>query len=76
MTVLKCKMCGGTLELKNENCKVVTCEYCNTTQTVPILDNEKKSPKLKKISYRFSIFLVFSPNDTFTLLTYLINEIK
>ena len=42
MTVLKCKMCGGTLELENENCKVVTCEYCNTTQTVPILDNEKK----------------------------------
>lgn len=41
MAVLKCKMCGGTLEI-NDNETVAICEYCGTKQTVPKLDDEKK----------------------------------
>lgn len=39
--VLKCKMCGGNLDV-NEGEKVCECEYCGTTQTVPDADNDKK----------------------------------
>ncbi len=39
--MLKCKMCGGDLEIA-ENATVATCEYCGTQQTVPSADNEKK----------------------------------
>ncbi|MBQ5329534.1 MAG: TIR domain-containing protein [Oscillospiraceae bacterium] len=42
MSVFKCKMCGGDLEV-TEGMKVVECEYCGTTQTVPNSDNEKKT---------------------------------
>lgn len=38
----KCKMCGGTLEIKN-NDTVGVCEYCGTKQTLPRLDNDKKA---------------------------------
>ena len=41
MSVFKCKMCGGTLEI-NENATTAECEYCGSIQTVPTLDNEKK----------------------------------
>ena len=41
MAVLKCKMCGGTLEI-NQSETVATCEYCGTQQTLPRLDNDKK----------------------------------
>lgn len=41
MAVFKCKMCGGALEI-GENQSVATCEYCGTQQTLPKLDNEKK----------------------------------
>lgn len=34
-------MCGGDLEVK-EGMKVVECEYCGTSQTVPEADSEKK----------------------------------
>ena len=39
MTVFKCKMCGGALNIENGE-SVVTCEYCDTKQTVPHVDNE------------------------------------
>lgn len=39
--LLKCKMCGGDLEIA-ESVSVVECEYCGTQQTVPKADNEKK----------------------------------
>ena len=42
MAVFKCKMCGGDLEV-TEGMKVVECEYCGTTQTVPNSDSEKKT---------------------------------
>lgn len=41
MAVFKCKMCGGDLNIIEAD-KVVECEYCGTTQTVPSADNEKK----------------------------------
>ena len=41
MSVIKCKMCGGDLELI-EGSSVAVCEYCGTQQTVPAADNEKK----------------------------------
>ena len=41
MALLKCKMCGGDLEvIGNQN--IVECDYCGTRQTVPTVDNEKK----------------------------------
>ena len=42
MAIFKCKMCGGTLEINN-NESVATCEYCGTQQTLPRLDDEKKA---------------------------------
>ena len=41
MTVLKCKMCGGTLEVQ-EGKTVCECEYCGSKQTVPGTDDEKR----------------------------------
>ncbi len=41
MAILKCKMCGGDLEV-TEDMKIVECDYCGTKQTVPNADNEKK----------------------------------
>ncbi len=41
MAIFKCKMCGGALEI-SDNQSVATCEYCGTQQTLPKLDDEKK----------------------------------
>ena len=41
MAVIKCKMCGGDLEIK-EGLTVAECEYCGSRQTIPAADNEKK----------------------------------
>lgn len=41
MAILKCKMCGGDLNI-TESDTVAICEYCDTKQTVPTADNEKK----------------------------------
>lgn len=41
MALLRCKMCGGQLDVSNQE-TVVTCEYCGSKQTLPVLDNEKK----------------------------------
>ena len=40
MALIKCKMCGGTLEF-NETSKVGICEYCGTKQTLPTVNDEK-----------------------------------
>ena len=42
MAVLKCKMCGGDLNAAGGE-KVVECEFCGTTQTVPDGNDEKKT---------------------------------
>ena len=41
MPVIKCKMCGGDLNIV-EDSTVCECEYCGTKQTVPKVDDEKK----------------------------------
>ena len=41
MIVYKCKMCGANLNIE-EGASICTCEYCDTTQTVPKADDEKK----------------------------------
>ena len=41
MAVIKCKMCGGNLNI-TEDSSVCECEYCGTKQTVPKADDEKK----------------------------------
>ena len=38
MAIYKCKMCGGDLEIVDE--KVMKCEFCETTQTVPTSSDE------------------------------------
>ena len=41
MAVLKCKMCGGDLNIV-ENTTVAECEYCGSKQTIPVIDDDKK----------------------------------
>lgn len=41
MSIFKCKMCGGDLEVR-EGSTICECEYCGSTQTTPNLDSEKK----------------------------------
>lgn len=41
MAILKCKMCGGDLDII-ESASTAVCEYCGSIQTVPKADNEKK----------------------------------
>lgn len=42
MAIFKCKMCGGALEVL-DGVTVCECEYCGTKQTLPKLDDEKKT---------------------------------
>ena len=42
MAIFKCKICGGTLEINDEQ-SVATCEYCGTKQTIPKLDDDRKA---------------------------------
>lgn len=42
MAILKCKMCGGDLSVA-EGMKIVECDFCGTTQTVPNANDEKKT---------------------------------
>ncbi len=42
MSIFKCKMCGGTLEI-SENQTTTVCDYCGTEQTLPKLDDERRA---------------------------------
>ena len=42
MSLFKCKMCGGALEVSSGE-TVAVCEYCGTKQTLPKLDDERKA---------------------------------
>ena len=39
MAIIKCKMCGGNLEVADGS-SVATCEYCGTKQTLPKANDE------------------------------------
>lgn len=41
MAIIKCKMCGGDLNVAGDS-QIAVYEYCGTQQTVPKQDNEKK----------------------------------
>lgn len=41
MAIFKCKMCGGTLDIK-EGASVAECEYCGIKQTIPRLDDDRR----------------------------------
>ena len=41
-TILKCKMCGGDIEV-NSDMTVGTCLFCGSTMTLPKIDSEKKA---------------------------------
>lgn len=40
MSIIKCKMCGGNLQIV-PGAHTVTCEYCDTLQTLPHLTDER-----------------------------------
>ena len=42
MGIFRCKMCGGSLEIR-ENQTTAVCEYCGTTQTLPRLEDERRA---------------------------------
>ena len=42
MTIFKCKMCGGDLEI-TPGSTVCECEYCGTQQTLPKLDDDRRA---------------------------------
>ena len=41
MAIIKCKMCGGDLNLV-EGASTAECEFCGSVQTIPKVDDEKK----------------------------------
>lgn len=48
--IFKCKMCGGTLEIQN-NESVAVCENCGIKQTLPKLDDEKRVALYERANY-------------------------
>ena len=50
MSVFKCKMCGGDLEIA-EGMSVCECQYCGSKQTLPKLSDEKKRNLYNRASH-------------------------
>ena len=50
MAILKCKMCGGELDV-TQGSSICICEYCGTKQTVPNVNDEKKVKRFEKANY-------------------------
>ena len=42
MAVIKCKMCGGDIELTADK-TFGTCEFCGSTMTLPKIDDEQRA---------------------------------
>ena len=45
MVILKCKICGGSLEVQ-EGVSIAKCQYCGTQKAVPKLENENVQNKV------------------------------
>ena len=58
MAVFKCKMCGGTLDV-SDNQSVAECEYCGTKQTLPTAQDES----LQKLFNRANVLRMKSEFD-------------
>lgn len=50
MTIFKCKMCGGDLNV-TDGASVCTCAYCGTKQTLPKLGDEKRVAMFERANY-------------------------
>jgi len=50
MALFQCKMCGGKLKIDNGE-SVVCCEYCGTQQTLPNLNDEKRSALYERANH-------------------------
>lgn len=50
MAILKCKMCGGDLEI-SEGMSVCECEYCGTKQTIPKADDTQKINAMNRANH-------------------------
>ena len=50
MSTFNCKMCGGTLEIK-QNATIATCDYCGTQQTLPKLTDEKRASLYERANH-------------------------
>ena len=42
MAIIKCKMCGGNIEISADK-TFGTCEYCGSTMTLPKVDDEQRA---------------------------------
>ena len=42
MSIIKCKMCGGDLNIQ-EGAKIAECMYCGSMQTIPNIDDERRA---------------------------------
>ena len=42
MIIIKCKMCGGDMELTADQ-RYGTCQYCGSTMTLPKIDDEQRA---------------------------------
>ena len=42
MAILKCKICGGDIDVSPDR-TLGTCQYCGTTMTIPVIDSDKKA---------------------------------
>ena len=56
MAVLKCKMCGASLDV-SAGMSVVECEYCGSTQTIPKIHRELNGEKKLTLFARAGRFL-------------------
>ena len=56
MAKYKCKMCGAPLDVK-EGQTVVTCQFCQSTQTVANADDERKENLFKEVGGGVSVAL-------------------
>ena len=50
MAIIKCKMCGGDIEL-SENRTLGTCEYCGSTMTLPKVGDEQRAATFNRGNY-------------------------
>ena len=50
MSFIKCKMCGGEIEFE-QGATVGTCKYCKTKQTLPKLDDDRRSNLYDRASH-------------------------
>lgn len=48
--VYKCKMCNANLPIES-GAKILKCEYCDTFQTIPSFDDEKKITLINRANY-------------------------